>query len=115
MGDLSAHFGAWEFRCRCGRVGDIDPQLLVVLERMRAARGHLPLEVVSGWRCARDNALVGGIRTSQHLRGRAVDVRGHYGTVSQWRAAGAVGIGVRNGRVIHVDVTPGRASFVFDD
>lgn len=116
MGDLSEHFSAWEFRCMCGRAGAIDRRLLDMLERMRASKvRHRALTIVSGWRCQPCNRRVGGIRTSQHLVGRAADVPRGYGTVGQWAAAGAVGIGVRDGAVIHVDVTPGRKTFVFDD
>lgn len=115
MGDLSANFSRSEFRCACCRtVIDIDPNLVMVLQRARNWHGR-PLQVVSGYRCARQNARVGGHPASQHRHGRAADVPGHLGTVEQWRAWGAVGIGVRDGRVIHVDTTPGRRSFTFAD
>ena len=114
MGDLSANFSRSEFRCpHCG-VATVDARLVTVLQRMRTRVGR-PLVIVSGYRCAVQNRRVGGIPGSQHRQGRAADVPGDYGDVMAWRAAGAIGIGVRRGRVIHVDVTPGRSSFVFDD
>jgi len=114
MGDLSANFSRSEFDCpHCG-VLVIDPDLVLVLQRMRTRVGR-PLRVVSGFRCKVQNRRVGGIETSQHLRGRAADVPGDYGTVAQWIAAGAIGLGMRGGRVIHVDITPGRKPFVFQD
>lgn len=115
MGDLSAHFSRSEFTCgHCGALVGPTAQLLGALERLRAAVGK-PLRIVSGYRCPVWNARVGGIRSSRHLRGDAVDIPGGYATVSQCRAAGLVGIGVRAGRVVHVDMTPGRRTFVFDD
>lgn len=114
MGDLSQNFSAWEFKCQCGQVGTIDKKLLMVLEKVRALKGK-PLRIVSGWRCIRHNRAVGGIRTSQHLFGRAVDVPRGYATVGEWAQAGAVGIGLRDLGVVHVDVTPNRKTFVFED
>jgi len=114
MGDLSANFSRREFACpHCG-LSTVDQALVDVLQRMRSRVGR-PLVIVSGYRCTVQNRRVGGIRTSMHLRGKAADVPGDYGTREAWIAAGAVGVGVRNGRVIHVDVTPGRRPFVFDD
>ena len=114
MGDLSANFSRSEFRCsHCG-VAVVDQALVDVLQRMRTRVGR-PLTIVSGYRCAVQNRRVGGIRTSMHLRGMAADVPGDYAAREAWIAAGAIGVGVRRGRVIHVDVTPGRRAFVFDD
>lgn len=115
MGNLSANFSSSEFRCpHCLVVGRIDPNLVAVLQRMRTRKGR-PLRIVSGWRCAVQNRRVGGWGRSLHMTGQAADVPGDYGTVAEWKSAGAIGIGVRGGRVIHVDVTPGRSPFVFDD
>lgn len=115
MGDLSANFSRSEFACpHCRVVGHVDPDLVAVLQR---ARNHVrrPVVVVSGWRCVVQNRRVRGWEHSQHRFGRAADVHGDVGTIEQWTSWGAHGIGVRNGRVIHVDVTPGRRAFVFDD
>ena len=114
MGDLSANFSRSEFRCpHCGVV-DVSPRLVEVLQRARTLVGR-PLTIVSGYRCPVQNRRVGGIRASQHRKGRAADVPGDYAPVETWIKAGAIGVGVRNGRVIHVDVTPYRRPFVFLD
>lgn len=115
MGDLSAHFSRWEFDCpHCGALQGPDPVLLVVLERLRRTLKR-PLVIVSGFRCPEYNARVGGIARSQHLYGRAADIpRGLFRAQTALKA-GAVGVGVRGGWVVHVDVTPGRKPFVFDD
>lgn len=115
MGDLSRHFSRWEFDCpHCGQLGTIDPVLLIVLERLRAKLGR-PLVIVSGFRCPEYNARVGGISTSQHLYGRAADLpRGLFRAPVALKA-GAHGVGVRGGWVVHVDTTPNRGGFVFQD
>lgn len=115
MGDLSPHFSRWEFTCNhCGALDGPAPELLAALERLRTIVGK-PLVVVNGYRCPFYNRHVGGIPTSQHLAGRAIDLRGGYATVTQCKRAGLIGIGVRRRRVIHVDMTPGRRAFVFPD
>jgi uncharacterized protein YcbK (DUF882 family) len=115
MGDVSAHFSRWEFDCpHCGALEGPAGELLQVLERLRAHSGR-PLVVVSGYRCPEYNARVGGIRSSQHLHGRAADVARGLFRASTARDAGAIGVGLRDGWVIHVDVTPGRTYFTFDE
>jgi hypothetical protein len=113
VGDLSPHFSRWEFDCpHCGFLEGPDRELLGVLENLRGVLGR-ELVVVSGLRCPEYNARVGGIRSSQHLHGRAADIpRGLFRAV-QARDAGAHGAGMRGGWVIHVDVTPGRRFFTF--
>ena len=43
------------------------------LEPMRQALG-LPIKVNSGYRCQLVNSMVGGVNTSQHLKGEAADI-----------------------------------------
>lgn len=115
MGDLRQHFSRWEFVCpHCRTLEGPDDHLLDCLQRLRIAVGR-PLVIVSGFRCRTYNARVGGIRTSQHLYGRAADIPGGYASLRQVRAAGFHGVGIRKGRVVHVDVTPGRSFFTFPD
>jgi uncharacterized protein YcbK (DUF882 family) len=116
MAQISPHFSSREFACPdCGVAGPISTRLLGVLENARRIAGHRPLRIVSGVRCVSYNRRVRGHRASQHLFGRAVDVPRGYLDVAGWREAGAVGIGVRRGGVVHVDVTPGVRPFVFAD
>lgn len=113
MGDLSPHFSRSEFIDRhAGVSGPIDSALVEVLERIRTGIGR-PLPVLSGFRTEATNRLVGGARHSQHLVGRAADLPSGLVTVDQARSAGAVGIGVCRGWVVHVDVrrTPGPVIF----
>lgn len=115
MGDLSKNFSRSEFRCHhCDRLDLLDPELVKVLQRLRDAIGK-PLRVVSGFRCCTANRQVGGIEHSQHLFGRAADIPRGLVTATMARRAGAVGAGVRAGWVIHVDLTPGRSFFTFNE
>lgn len=116
MTQLSPHFTAEEFACRCGcglglQPGDVSPDLLELLEQVRALAGGLPLRITSGLRCAAHNAAVGGVERSTHCRGLAADISCR-GGLRRWQlvcaaaAAGAQGIGL--GRTyIHLDVARG--------
>jgi uncharacterized protein YcbK (DUF882 family) len=107
VGDLSPHFSRSEFRDkRTGACVGPDRRLVDVLERIRALTGN-PLVITSGYRSPTTNRAVGGAKLSQHLYGRAADIPAGRATVAQAAAAGAVGIGERDGWAVHVDVRPG--------
>ena len=79
---LSKHFLLDEF-LNVGKYPDNKPSLqhvanmtygcLILLEPARKAVG--PIIINSGFRNPRVNALVGGVRNSQHLLGQAADIR----------------------------------------
>ena len=75
MGDLTRNFSRREFACHCG-CGDasVVPELVEHLQELRDLIGQ-PVIVVSGFRCQTHNTAVDGARHSQHLVGRAADVR----------------------------------------
>lgn len=108
-GDLSAHFSRREFACPCCGVAKVSPALVRLLERIRAAHYPQGLRIVSGYRCSRHNAAVGGASASQHMQGGAADISPRM-TLAQAQALGARGIGVQDatGLVVHVDVGPAR-------
>jgi uncharacterized protein YcbK (DUF882 family) len=81
-------------------------ELVQLLEKVRAITGR-PLVVVSGYRCEPHNKAVGGAPKSQHLLGRAADIRAGHATGDQARALGARGIGCRGAWAVHVDVRTG--------
>lgn len=115
MGDLSQHFDRREFRCKhCQRLVGPDEHLVTVLQRLRTDIGR-PLRIVSGYRCPEHNRAVGSTNRSQHPLGRAVDVPWGSVTVSQARAAGVHGCGVRGGLPIHLDVRAETGFFTFRD
>ena len=49
--------------------------LATEFEALRAMAGHQPLRVLSAYRTPMHNAKVGGARWSQHLYGRALDLK----------------------------------------
>jgi uncharacterized protein YcbK (DUF882 family) len=104
MGDLTTHFSRHEFVCRhCGRLTGPAPQLLGVLEELRARVGR-PLRIVSGYRCAVHNAAVGGATGSQHLLGTAADIPRGYADARTAQECGARGVGTSGAWATHVDV-----------
>lgn len=73
---MSKYFTKNEFRCACcGELpdGGIDERLLEVCDAIREAIGK-PITVLSGYRCAKHNAEVGGVPNSQHVLGTAADL-----------------------------------------
>lgn len=73
------HFRREEFACKCCRYCDGYPAEIqrALVELAEDARNHFgaPATVVSGVRCKRHNANVGGVANSQHMYGEAVDLR----------------------------------------
>lgn len=111
QGTASAHFSFTEWRCRCaGRhpgcaVIRVHRELLQSLEGLRSAYYPHGMAIVSGYRCPRRNAEVGGASNSQHLYGAAADVE----PVVLWRVLAKrrlfAGIGYKRStsKVSHVD------------
>lgn len=72
---LAPNFNTREFRCRDGTDTIlVDEALTVVLQCIREHFGKA-VTVTSGYRTAAHNAAVGGAKSSQHLLGRAADIR----------------------------------------
>ena len=72
---LSPNFRVREFACRDGSDPVfIDSALVDLLQRIRDHFGQ-PVTITSGYRTAAHNRSVGGAAYSQHLYGRAADIR----------------------------------------
>ena len=80
---LSPNFDDSEFACKdgCGfglMPGDVDPELVLGLEMIRNHFGA-PVYVNdfggSGCRCPAHNAKIGGVSDSQHMKGKAADIK----------------------------------------
>ena len=72
---LAPDFQVRELRCRDGSDSVmVDETLTVVLQCIREHFGK-PVTITSGYRTAAHNAAVGGAKSSQHLLGRAADIR----------------------------------------
>ena len=73
MGDLTKNFSRREFACHCCGEVKVDMRLVEALQKLRDLAG-VPIRVVSGYRCPKHNAEVGGARNSYHLQGKAADI-----------------------------------------
>lgn len=73
---ISEHFNSDEFLCPCGKCAEsfIDTVLIDKLEQARKKYAK-PMKVTSGFRCARHNSEVGGVKNSAHANGLAADVQ----------------------------------------
>ena len=80
---LSPHFSLFEMTATSHKVENTPTVEAVVnlcrlcnevLEPARKKYGH-PIIVTSGYRCAKLNDLIGGVKTSRHLTGQAADLR----------------------------------------
>jgi uncharacterized protein YcbK (DUF882 family) len=110
MGDLSVHFYRHEFVCHCCGSFQLDPKLLEALEALRTLAA-VPVVVLCGYRCPEHNRRVGGRPNSQHLHGKAADIRiATLGLQSMYELTlriprfAAGGIGVYDRDFLHVDV-----------
>ena len=113
---LSKNFFRHEFECPCGcGSDDVDMRLVEALQQLRDRLGA-PVNVNSGVRCAKRNAqLKDSSKQSQHLLGKAADIR-VTGYKPEQVASEAEEIAeFANGGVglydtfVHVDVRNGRA------
>ena len=72
---LAPDFEVRELRCRDGTdTVMVDEVLMLLLQCIREHFGK-PVTITSGYRTAAHNATVGGAKSSQHLLGRAADIR----------------------------------------
>lgn len=85
MNGPSKHLSWKELACKDGaaypsmwRITRAIP-LAEVFEAIRYACGDKPITVVSAYRTLSHNTKVGGAKTSQHMEGRALDLRPPYG------------------------------------
>lgn len=103
-----------EFACGCGcGFDDIDPLLVSTLQRLRD-EVQRPVIVNSGCRCRSHNAAVKGSKSSQHLRGKAADIKIDgmapiqiIDVIRRLYLDGEIYVGyvyAINGRSVHVDV-----------
>lgn len=73
---LSAHFNAKEFRCKCGNEHEtlISTELIEKLEKLYEKMDCSKIIVTSGYRCTAHDKNVGGNGTGQHTKGNAADI-----------------------------------------
>lgn len=75
----SEHATRKELDCHCGckTPPEVERELVLTahaFEQLRIFHGNTPLSISNGYRCATQNASVGGKPNSAHMRGLALDV-----------------------------------------
>lgn len=110
------NFKISEFRCKGSRTlpnGGIDPQLILKLEELRYALGGKAVIINSGYRSPSHNKRVGGASKSQHLYGKAADIKVRGVTpATVYNAADKLFNGVgRYNTFTHVDTRANKARF----
>jgi len=68
------YFEESEFSCPCCGKGTISSEMKLFLSAARRIAG-IPFVINSAFRCRRHNVEVGGLPTSSHLKGLAVDLK----------------------------------------
>ena len=73
---LSPHFNAKEFRCKCGKEHEfeVSDELVKKLEQLYTALNCSKIIVTSGFRCSAHDKAVKGSGTGQHTLGNAADI-----------------------------------------
>ena len=73
-----------EFKCKCGCEGnEIDQRVINMCQRIRDEIGT-PVRINSGYRCAKHNMRVGGVKNSYHTKGLAADLSCEKGALELW-------------------------------
>ena len=75
---LTDNFSKSEFNCKCGcempnDVLDNIKLLAIELQTIREYVGQ-PIKINSAYRCELHNSIIGGVKTSQHILGKASDI-----------------------------------------
>lgn len=118
---VSDHFILREFQCRCGKCEPSWPSTYLVrgLEALRVIVDK-PVIIDDAIRCLEHNAAVGGVPSSQHVLGKAADIKAAGLTARQLYAV-AVHIPEFNGfgvddhkNYIHVDVRSVPAKWTYN-
>ncbi len=117
---LSDHFFTTDFDCHCTLPACtetlIDPNLVIALEELWTAMGAFIM--TSCYRCEKHNASVGGGEKSQHLLGKASDLKStksyngplmaKFAEQVKLFRLGGIGTYSRFPNLIHVDIGPRR-------
>ena len=113
---LSKNFTTDELACRCCGKCNVDKLLISRLQLVRDIVG-VPIYINSGYRCEAHNKAVGGSPNSQHVQGRAADIRIKGFSVEQMYKLCKnffPGIGIYpEQNFIHVDVRDKPATWVY--
>lgn len=112
------HFSDYELSCKCGCGYCIKDSLF--LDKLEYARklANIPFVITSSARCVKHNKEVGGVETSAHTKGLAVDIAfkdSHqcFVIIDSLLRAGFKRIGINFAKsFIHCDVDTSKPQFV---
>lgn len=111
----SEHFSRKELDCHCGckTPPTVEKELITLAKHLELLRKEVgtPITVNCAYRCPKQNVAVGGVKDSQHLRGKAADLHQGRLTNAQFASKAAKvpafnkgGIGMYpSQRFVHVD------------
>tara|TARA_R110002167_G_scaffold91458_1_gene246107 strand:- start:176876 stop:177232 length:357 start_codon:yes stop_codon:yes gene_type:complete len=110
---LTKDFDSSEFSCNCCGLSNISSKLVKWLQVARDFAG-IPFVITSGTRCPVHNKKSGGLASSAHLAGYAVDIavdngRERHIILAALIKAGFTRIGISK-HFIHVDIDPSKPS-----
>jgi len=75
---MTKNFSIKEFECKCGceMPEDVLVNITKLANQLQYVRDcvAMPITINSAYRCPEHNAKVGGLKTSQHLLGKAADI-----------------------------------------
>lgn len=109
---LTKDFSIEEFKCPCCDVCKMDETFIAMLQDFREI-WIKPMHINSGFRCPKHNAEMSGSMHSQHLLGKAADIRvvpeDRYAMIQLAFELGFTGIGLAT-NFIHLDSRVGKPS-----
>jgi uncharacterized protein YcbK (DUF882 family) len=75
---MTKNFSIEEFECKCGCIMPefVKKNVQILAENLQVLRDEVGrLDLTNGYRCAAHNADVGGVKDSQHVTGKAADIK----------------------------------------
>lgn len=76
---LTCNFSLKEFECNCGckMPAFVKKNIETLAEDLQVIRDVVkkPVKITNAYRCEKHNTKVGGVKTSQHILGKAADVQ----------------------------------------
>lgn len=79
MAKITKNFSLEEFKCKDGSdiPNDVIPNIIELANNLQVLRDAIgkPITINSGYRSPKYNTKIGGIKNSQHVKGKASDLR----------------------------------------
>lgn len=76
---MTKNFSIKEFECssECETPKDVYSNIIKLVAQLQYLRDYIdkPIKINSGYRCQEYNAKIGGVKRSQHILGKAADIR----------------------------------------